>query len=83
VIRSQLLLRLRKPTAGWSGGRPQATLKGVEKLLTAAAPGGGGPGEEESSPGLTSHPLARAIAVPTGRDAAPSSGNVRHPAAAQ
>jgi hypothetical protein len=28
---------------------------------------------------LTSHPLARAIAVPTGRDAAPSSGNVRHP----
>jgi hypothetical protein len=33
-------------------------------------------------PGLTSPLLARARAVPTGRDAAPSSGNVRHPAAA-
>jgi hypothetical protein len=32
---------------------------------------------------LTSHPLARAMAVPVGRDAAPSSGNVRHPAAAK
>ena len=43
-------------------------LEGVEKLLTAAAPGGGGPGEDSSSPGLTSPPLARAIAVPTGHD---------------
>jgi hypothetical protein len=34
-------------------------------------------------PGLTSHPLARGKAVPIGRDAVPSSGNVRHPATAR
>jgi hypothetical protein len=34
-------------------------------------------------PGLTSHPLARAMVVLVGRDAAPSRVNVRRPATAQ
>jgi hypothetical protein len=38
--------------------------------------------KSDVSPGLTSHLLARAMAALVERDAAPSSGNVRHPATA-
>jgi hypothetical protein len=45
------------------------------KQPTATTVGAAGPGG--ATPGLTGHPIARATAVPVGRDATPSSGNVR------